>query len=144
MGPKIWRFPPKTSKLGSIHANVHAPFKRPRIPRSRRVRRDPQPPKPASPARTTHVPTKQVVDEYVKVVGVENVARTGIRVLECVLSVNKIKGLPAIREEVCSVRPRLQKLYAGGGASILQINSLYKNLKQMDFANGVLRCALSS
>ena len=31
-------------------------------------------PKPAPPARTTHVPTKEVVNEYVKVVGVENVA----------------------------------------------------------------------
>ena len=29
------------------------------------------PPKPAPLARTTHVPTKEVVDEYVKVVGVE-------------------------------------------------------------------------
>ena len=29
------------------------------------------PPKPAPPARTTHKPAKEVVDEYVKVVGVE-------------------------------------------------------------------------
>ena len=35
--PKIWRFPLKTSKFGSIHVNIHAPFKRPLIPRSRRV-----------------------------------------------------------------------------------------------------------
>ena len=71
---------------------------------------DPHPPKPAPPARTTHVPTKEVVDEYVKVVGVENVAGTGIQMLECVLLVNEIKGLPGIPENVCSVRERLQKL----------------------------------
>ena len=35
--PKIWRFPPKTSKFGSIHVNIHATFKHPLIPRSRRV-----------------------------------------------------------------------------------------------------------
>ena len=51
-----------------------------------------------------------IVDEYVKVVGVENVAGTGIQVLDCALSVNEIKGLPAIPEDVCSVRERLQKL----------------------------------
>ena len=72
---------------------------------------DPHPlPKPAPPARTTHVPTKEVVDEYVKVVGVENVAGTGIHLLDCALSVNEIKGLPAIPEDVCLVRERLQKL----------------------------------
>ena len=59
------------------------------------------PPKPAPLACTTHVPTKEVVDEYVKVVGVENVAGTGIRVLDCALSVNEFKGLPAIPEDVC-------------------------------------------
>ena len=68
---------------------------------------DPQPPpKPAPPPRTTHEPTRQVVDEYVKVVGVEIVAQ----VLDCALSVNEIKGLPAIPEDVCSVRERLQLL----------------------------------
>ena len=73
--------------------------------------RDPQPPpKPAPPPRTTHEPTREVVDEYVKVVGVENVAGAGIQVLDCALSVNEIKGLPAIHEDVCSVRERLQKL----------------------------------
>ena len=34
---KIWRFPPKTSKFASFHVNIHAPFKRPLIPRSRGV-----------------------------------------------------------------------------------------------------------
>ena len=72
---------------------------------------DPQPPpKPAPPPRTTHEPTRQVVDEYAKVVGVENVAGTGIQVLDCAVSVNEIKRLPAIPEDVCSVRERLQKL----------------------------------
>ena len=68
------------------------------------------PSQPAPPARTTHVPTKEVVDEYVKVVGVENVVETCIQVLDYVLSVNKIKGLPAIPKDVCSVREQLQKL----------------------------------
>ena len=72
---------------------------------------DPQPPpKPAPPPCSTHEPTRQVVDEYVKVVGVENLAGTGIQVLDCALSVNEIKGLPAIPEDVCSVTERLQKL----------------------------------
>ena len=35
--PRIWRFPLKTSKFGSIHVNIRAPFKRPLVPRSRRV-----------------------------------------------------------------------------------------------------------
>ena len=65
---------------------------------------------PETSPRTTHEPTKELVDEYVKVVGVENVAGTGIQVLDCALSVKEIKGLPAIPEDVCSVRERLQKL----------------------------------
>ena len=36
--PKIWRFPPITTKFGLIHVNIRALFKRPLIPRSRRVR----------------------------------------------------------------------------------------------------------
>ena len=72
---------------------------------------DPQPPpKRAPPSRITDEPTRQVVDEYVKVIGVENVAGTGIHVLDCALSVNEIKWLPAIPEDVCSVREWLQKL----------------------------------
>ena len=72
-----------------------------------------RPPKPAPPPRSIHEPTKQVVDEYVKVVGVENVAGTGIHVLNGALSVNEIEGLPAIPEDFCSVRERLQKLQQG-------------------------------
>ena len=41
--PKLWCFPPKTSKFGSIRANIHAPFNRPLIPRSRRVQTHQQP-----------------------------------------------------------------------------------------------------
>ena len=73
------------------------------------------PAKPAPLARSAHEPTKEVVDEYVKVVGVENVAGNGIRVLDCALSVNEMKGLPAIPEDVCSVRERLQKLHEENG-----------------------------
>ena len=51
---------------------------------------DPQPPPPAPPPRSTHEPTRQVVDEYVKVVGVENVAGSGTLLLDCALSVNEI------------------------------------------------------
>ena len=40
----------------------------------------------------------------------ENVAGTGIQLLHCAPSVNEIKRLPAIPEDVCSVRERLQKL----------------------------------
>ena len=60
---------------------------------------NPHPPKPAPPPRTTHVPMKGVVDEYAKVVRVENVSRTGIRVLECALSENETRG--------CRVSPRM-------------------------------------
>ena len=91
----LWGMPGKKTKA---KAAVQAPG-------------DPHPsPKPAPPPRITHEPTKQVVDEYVKVVGVENVAGTGIQVWDCALSVNEIKGLPAIPEDVCSVRERVQKL----------------------------------
>ena len=76
-------------------------------------------PKPAPPARTTHIPTKEVVDVYVRVVGVENVAGTGIRGLDCALSVNEIKGLTAIPEDVCSVRERLQKLQQDHGEALI-------------------------
>ena len=73
------------------------------------------PPKPAPPPRSTHEPTKEVVDEYVKVVGVENVAGTGVRLLDCALSVNEMEGLPAIPEDVYSLRERLQKLQQENG-----------------------------
>ena len=59
----MWEMPGKKSKA---RAAVQAPG-------------DPHPPaKPAHPCRSTHEPTKQVVDEYV------NVAGTGIQVLDWV------------------------------------------------------------
>ena len=57
----LWDMPGKKSKA---KAAVQAPG-------------DPHPPpKAAPPPRSTHEPTKEVVDEYVKVVRVENVAGT--------------------------------------------------------------------
>ena len=80
---------------------------------------DPQPPpKPAPPPRSTHEPTRQVVDKYVKVVGVENVAGAKMQVLDCALSVNEFTRLPAIPEDVCSVSERLQKLQQEKGAHL--------------------------
>ena len=71
-------------------------------------------------SRSTHEPTRQVVDDYVKVVGVENVVGTGIQVLDCALLVNErdqgVAGYP--REDVCSVRERLQKLQQEKGKTL--------------------------
>ena len=96
------------------------------------------PPKPAPPPRSTHEPTRQVVDEYVKVVGVENVARTGIQVLDCALSVNEIKGLPAIPEDVCSVRERLQKLQQEKGEPLKYLLRVNLPAGQVALTKGVL------
>ena len=95
---------------------------------------DPHPPKPAPPPRTTHVPTKEVVDEYVKVVGVENVAGTGICLLECALSVNEIKGLPAIPE----VRERLQKLQQENGEALRYLLRVNLQAGPVALTKGVL------
>ena len=100
---------------------------------------DPQPPpKPAPPPRTTHEPTRQVVDEYVKVVGVENVAVPGIQVLDCALSVNEIKGLPAIPEDVCSVRERLQKLHQEKGEPLKYLLRVNLQAGPVALSKGVL------
>ena len=96
------------------------------------------PPKPALLARTTHVPTKEVVDEYVKVVGVENVVGTGIRVLDCALWVNEIKGLPAIPEDVCSVRERLQKLHQENGEPLRYLLRINLQAGSIPLTKGVL------
>ena len=113
-------------KKTRVKAAVHAPG-------------DPQPPpKPAPPPRTTHEPTRQVVDEYVKVVGVENVAGTGIQVLDCALSVNEIKGLPAIPEDVCSVRERLQKLQQEKGEPLKYLLSVNLQAGSVALSKGVL------
>ena len=45
-------------------------------------------------------------------------AGIGIRVLESALSVNEIKGLPGIPEDVCSVRERLQKMKQDNGEAL--------------------------
>ena len=103
-----------------------------------RAPRDPHPPKPAPPPRTTHVPTKEVVDKYVKVVGVEHVVGTGIRVLECALSVNEIKGLPGIPEDVSSVRERLQKLQQDNGEALRYLLRVNLLAGQVALTKGVL------
>ena len=57
----------------------------------------------------------------------ENVVGSGIQLLDCALLVNEIKGLPAIREDVCSVRERLQKLQQEKGEPLkylLRVNLL--------------------
>ena len=100
---------------------------------------DPQPPpKPAPPPRSTHEPTRQVVDEYVKVAGVENVAGSGIQLLDCALSVNEIKGLPAIPEDVCSVRERLQKLQQEKGEPLKYLLRVNLQAGPVALSKGVL------
>ena len=100
---------------------------------------DPHPPKPAPPARTTHVPTRNVVDEYVKVVGVENATGNGIHLLECALLVNEIGGLPAVREDVCWVRERLQKLQQDNGEALRYLFRVNVLAVQVALTKGVLR-----
>ena len=48
----------------------------------------------------------------------ENVAGFGIQLLDCALSVNEVKGLRAIPEDVRSVRERLQKLQHDHGEAL--------------------------
>ena len=94
------------------------------------------PPKPAPP-RTTHVRATEVVDEYAKVVGVENVAGIANRVLECALSVNEIKGLPGIPEDVCSARERLQKLPQDNGEALRYLLRVNLQAGQVALTKGV-------
>ena len=101
--------------------------------------RDPlRPPKPAHSPRTTHEPTKEVVDEYVKVVGVENVVGTSIQVLDCALSVNEIKGLPAIPEDVCSAREWVQKLQQEKGEPLKCLLRVNLQAGRVALSKGVL------
>ena len=103
------------------------------------ARGDPHlPPKAAPLARTTHVPTKEVVDQYVKVVGVENVAGIGIRVLDCALSVNKIKWWLAITDDVCSVRQRLQYLQQENGEPLRYLLRVNLQAGPVALTKGVL------
>ena len=94
--------------------------------------------KPAPPPRNTHEPTKHVVDEYVKVVGVENVAGTGIQVLDCALSVNEINGFPAIPEDVCSVREGLQNLQQENGEPLKHLLRVNLQAGSVALTKGVL------
>ena len=97
------------------------------------------PPKPAPPARTSHMPTKELVDEYMKVLGVENVAGTGIRVLDCALLLNEIQGLLAIPENVCSVRERLlQKLQLENGEPLRYLFRVNLHAGPVALTKGVL------
>ena len=99
---------------------------------------DPHPPTPAPPPCTTHVPMNEVVDEYVKVVGGENVAGTSIRVLDCALSVNEIKGLPGIPKDVCSVRERLRKWQQDNGEALRYLLRVNWQGGQVPLTKGVL------
>ena len=85
------------------------------------------------------MPTKEVVDQYMKVVGGENVAGTGIHLFDCALSLNEIKGLSAIPEDLCSVRERLQKLQQDHGKALISY-SLRVNVQAgpVDLTKGVL------
>ena len=115
------------------------PLKKTRAKAAVQAPGDPQPPpKPAPPPCRTHEPTRQVVDEYVKVVGVENVAGSVIQLLDCAISVNKIKGLPAIPEDVCSVRERLQKLQEGKGEPLKYLLRVNLQASPVALSKGVL------
>ena len=92
----------------------------------------------APPPRTTHEPTWQVVDEYVKVVGVEICGGNWDPVLDCALSVNEIKGLPAIPEDVCSVRERLQKLHQEKGEPLKYLLRVNVQAGSVALSKGVL------
>ena len=89
-------------------------------------------------ARTTQVPTKEVVDEYVRAVAVQSVVVTGIPVLDCALSVNEIKGLPAIPEDVCSVRERLQKMQQDNGEPLRYLLRVNLHAGPVALTKGVL------
>ena len=69
---------------------------------------------------------------------VENVAGTGIQVLDCALSVNKIKGLPAIPEDVCSVRERRQKLQQEKGEPLKYLLRVNLQAGPVALTKGVL------
>ena len=68
----------------------------------------------------------------------ENVAGTGIPVLDCALSVNEINGLPAIPEDVCSVRERLQKLQQEKGEPLKYLLRVNLQAGSVALSKGVL------
>ena len=73
-----------------------------------------------------------------KVVGEGNVAGTGMQVLHCALLVNEIKGLPAIPEDVCSVRERLQKLQEEKGEPLKYLLRVNLQAGPVALTKGVL------
>ena len=95
------------------------------------------PPKPTPPLRSTQEPTKQVVDEYVNVVGVENMAGTPIQVLDYARSMNKIQRLPAIPQDVRSVTERLQKLQQEKGGPWKDLVRVNLQTGPVGFTKGV-------
>ena len=68
----------------------------------------------------------------------ENVAGAGIQVLDCALSVTEIKGLPAIPEDVCSVRERLQKLQQEKGEPLKYLLRVNLHAGPVALSKGVL------
>ena len=58
--------------------------------------------------------------------------------LECALSVNEIKGLPGIPEDVCSVRERLQKLQQDNGEALRYLLRVNLQAGQVALTKGVL------
>ena len=70
--------------------------------------------------------------------GVDNMAGAGIQVLDCALSVNEIKWLPAIPEDVCSVRGRLQKLQQEEGEPLKYLLRVNLQAGPIALTKGVL------
>ena len=68
----------------------------------------------------------------------ENVAGSGMQLLDCALSVNEIKGLPAIPEDVCSVRKRLQKLQQEKGEPLKYFLRVNLQAGPVALSNGIL------
>ena len=58
--------------------------------------------------------------------------------LDCALSVNDIKGLPAIPEDVCSVRERLQKLQQEKGEPLKYLLRVNVHAGPFALTKGVL------
>ena len=58
--------------------------------------------------------------------------------LHCALSVNEIKGLPAIPEDVCSVRERLQKLQHENGEPLKYLLRVNLQARPVALTKGVL------
>ena len=68
----------------------------------------------------------------------ENVAGSGIQLLDFALSVNEIKGLPAIPKDVCSLRERLQKLQQEKGEPLKCLLRVNQQAGPVALSKGVL------